>query len=177
MGLLSRITAAFGAAETKASAGVPSQGAIPPLGSTPSAAGVLISQATAMSISAVYAAVKIRAQDVSRCTPHLVREVGDGSTEFVTDHPVAKLFKRPNRIQTWFEFCEQMEGALVLRSNAYAAILRNSHGDPIELIPINPDAVMVLEAVDGSIFYNVNRLGLFQIAVLQDFPVAIPAED
>ena len=45
------------------------------------------------------------------------------------------------------------------------------------MILINPDAVMVLEASDGSWFYNVNRIGLFQIAVLREFPVAIPAED
>jgi HK97 family phage portal protein/HK97 family phage prohead protease len=36
---------------------------------------------------------------------------------------------------------------------------------------------MVLEAEDGSWFYNVNRIGLFQIAMLRNFPVAIPSED
>jgi phage portal protein BeeE len=68
-------------------------------------------------------------------------------------------------------------GFLLLRGNGYAAIRRDARGEPIELIPINPDAVMVLEAGDGSIFYNVNRLGLWQIAMLRDFPVAIPADD
>lgn len=47
----------------------------------------------------------------------------------------------------------------------------------MELIPINPDAVMVLEASDGSIFYNVNRIGLWQIAMLRNMPVAVPEED
>jgi HK97 family phage portal protein len=55
--------------------------------------------------------------------------------------------------------------------------MRDRRGDPRELIWINPDAVMVLEAADGSWFYNVNRIGLFQIAMLAQFPVAIPAED
>lgn len=36
---------------------------------------------------------------------------------------------------------------------------------------------MVLEAADGSIFYQVNRVGLFQLAMLRDQPLAIPEED
>jgi HK97 family phage portal protein len=65
----------------------------------------------------------------------------------------------------------------LLRGNGYAVIIRDWRGRPTELIWINPDAVIVLEAADGSWFYNVNRIGLFQIAMLKDFPVAIPAED
>jgi HK97 family phage portal protein len=179
MGLITRLRAA-GSAFLKSSAGapVPSPGFLPTLGSTPSASGVLISQGTAMSVSAVYACVTIRSQDVARCRPRLFRR-GDKRVpeNEVTDHPVAKLFTRPNRIQTWFEFSEQMQGALLLRGNAYAAILRDGRGRVQELIPINPDAVLVMESSDGSIFYNVNRLGLFQIAVLSRFPSTIAAED
>ena len=162
---------------TKANAGVPNSGSIPALGAMPTASGMLVSQSTAMTVSTVYACVSIRSEDVARCTPRLFKTKKDGSREVFTDHPLCKIFKRPNRIQTWFEWCEQMGVAYNLRSNAYAAILRDKRGNPTELIPINPDAVMVLEAVDGEIFYNVNRLGLFQINALRDFSVAIPAED
>jgi len=172
-GLFSRIAAPV----TRSSAGVPSYGMIPPLGSVQSAAGMLVSQATAMTVSAVYAAVTIRATDVARCVPTLFAVTGTDTRERVEDHPVARLLKRPNRVQTWFEFIRDLIIALLLRGNAYAAILRDRRGDPQELILINPDAVMVLEASDGSWFYNVNRIGLFQIAVLREFPVAIPAED
>lgn len=160
---------------TKASAGVPAQGFLPTLGSTPSSTGVSISQATAVSVSSVYACVTIRAADVARCEPRLIKR-GGRRTDVVTNHPVAKLLVEPNWMQTWFEFAEQMEMARLLRGNAYAAVIRKN-GVPKALIPINPDAVMVLEAADGSIFYNVNRIGLFQIAALREFNVAIPAED
>jgi HK97 family phage portal protein len=173
MGLFGRLAAS----STRASAGVPSYGMIPPLGSVQSASGVLVSQATAMSVSSVYAAVTILASDVARCTPNLYQRTENGARAIVTDHPISKLLVRPNRMQTWFEFMRDLMIALLLRGNGYAAILRNSRGDPTELILINPDAVMVLEASDGSIFYNVNRIGLFQIAMLRGFPVAIPAED
>lgn len=173
MGLFTRMAAPM----IRASAGVPTYGMIPPLGSVQSASSLLVSQATAMTVSAVYACVSRVAQDVARCTASLQRAKEDGSRARVTDHPVAKLLVRPNRIQTWFEFARDLTVAVKLRGNGYAAILRDHRGDPTELILINPDAVMMLEAADGSIFYNVNRLGLFQIAMLQQFPVAIPAED
>jgi HK97 family phage portal protein len=174
MGLFDRMARGAG---TRASAGVPSYGMIPPLGSVQSASGLLVSQATAMSVGAVYACVSTLAHDVARCTPTLYAVDSNGTRTRTLDHPVARLLSRPNRIQTWFEFMRDIWTAYLLRGNGYAAILRDRRGDPTELILINPDAVMVLEASDGSIFYNVNRIGLFQIAVLQSFPVAIPAED
>lgn len=178
MGLIGSITRAFsGPRQAKSSAGVPSYGMIPGLGSVPSATGLMISQATAMTVTTVYSCVRRRSIDVARCTPSLYILQPDGSRKPVTNHPLCKLFVRPNRQQNWLEFNEQMNVAYLLRGNAYAAIRRDGKGNAIELIPINPDAVMVLEAADGSIFYNVNRIGLWQIAMLRDFPVAIRSED
>jgi HK97 family phage portal protein len=167
------------APEQRSSAGVPSYGMIPPLGSVQSASGLLISQSTAMAVSSVYRAVYVRSHDVARCKPSLYTETRDGTRTKIPprDHAVARLLVRPNRAQTWFEFCRDMWVAYLLRGNAYAAIKRDRRGNPTELVWINPDAVMVLEASDGSWFYNVNRIGLFQIAMLRDFPIAIPSED
>lgn len=164
---------------TRSSAGVPSYGMIPPLGSVQTTSGVLVSQSTAMTVSAVYRAIWLRAHDFARCLPSLqVPDDNDGYRKLKpAEHAVARLLKRPNRVQTWFEFARDMWVAYLLRANAYAAILRDRRGQPTELIFINPDAVMVLESADGQWFYNVNRIGLFQIAMLEDFPVAIPAED
>jgi len=176
MGWFSRAKAPEAVTAVKSS-GIPSQGFLPTLGSVPSSSGALVSQATAITVPTVYACVSIRAEDVARCTPRLYRPLADGSREPVKDHPVARLFKRPNAIQNWFEFAEQMTTGLLLRGNAYAVILRDRRGRPEQLIPVNPDAVMVLEAADGQIFYNVNRVGLYQIAVLRGLPQSIPAED
>jgi HK97 family phage portal protein len=176
-GLFGSLSRGFAPQNVRASAGVPSYGMIPALGSVPSATGLLISQATAMSVTTVYSCVRRRSIDVARCTPSLYTEQTDGTRIPVKKHPLTALFLKPNRVQTWLEFCEQMAVGFLLRGNAYAVIRRNSRGDPIELIPINPDAVMVLEAANGQIFYNINRIGLWQIAMLRDFPVAIPAED
>ena len=177
MGIFDRVVRGITSPMQRSSAGVPSYGMIPPLGSVQSSSGLLISQATAMSVSAVYRAVYVRAHDIARCKPSVYSEAQDGTRTKIDDHAIARLMIRPNRVQTWFEFARDMWVAYLLRGNAYAAILRDRRGNPTELIWINPDAVMVLEASDGSWFYNVNRIGLFQIAMLRDFPIAIPAED
>ena len=174
-GLFSRLFGrSSGAAATPASGGM-----MPPLGSIASASGLPVSQATAMTVSAVYASARILSSDVARCRPSLYRLLPDGSrvTIAAKDHPVARLLRRPNRVQTWYEFTRDLVVSYVLRGNGYAAILRDRNGAPTELIWLNPDAVVVLEASGGEVFYQVSRLGLFQSAVLQPFQLAIPAED
>jgi HK97 family phage portal protein len=185
MGLISRIRAAGAALVAKdagAASGVSaSQGGggwLPTLGSTPSATGLLISQGTAMAVSAVYACVTIRSQDVARCTPRLFKEKKSGSRERIFEHDVVELFKKPNEQQTWFEFIEQTMSGYLLRGNGYAAKKGiTKRGQVEELIPVNPDAVLVMESWDGQIFYNVNRLGLWQIAMLREFPPTLASED
>lgn len=173
-GLFSRLLAP---AIVRGVSGVPSYGLIPPLGSVQSASGLLVSQATAMAVSTVYRCVRRRAVDVARCSPSIYEPQEDGSRKTVTNHPLCQLFQRPNRQQTWLEWMEQQEVGYLLRGNAYAAVRRTYRGAAEELIPINPDAVMILEASDGSIFYNVNRIGLWQLAMLREFPVALAEED
>jgi hypothetical protein len=59
--IFTAIGRAFAPKQSRASAGVPSYGMIPPLGSVLSASGLMISQETAMAMLAVYAFVAIRA--------------------------------------------------------------------------------------------------------------------
>lgn len=172
-GLIGRITSP---SNTRVSAGVPSYGMIPPLGSVQTASGMLVSQATAMTVSPVYACVNRLSTDLSRCTPRLYTRNDDGTRAYIEEHPLLDLFRRPNAQQTWFEFAWQMWVGHYLRGNAYAAIKRRK-GDPYALIPINPDAVFVMESVKGEIFYNVNRIGLWQIEMLREFPTALAEQD
>jgi phage portal protein BeeE len=92
------------------------------LGGVGSATGLRITQSTAVSVSTVYACTSIRSKDVARCMPRLMKEDSARADKPVTNHPVAKLFKRPNDWQTWTEFCRQMHAAYLLRGNAYAVI-------------------------------------------------------
>ncbi len=149
----------------------------PLLGGTQSATGLAINQTTAVSVSTVFACVSIRSKDVARCLPRLMREDAARADKPITKHPVAMLFKRPNQWQTWTEFCRQMHSAYLLRGNAFAVIMRDGRGNPVALIPINPDLVILYEAPGGQIFYSVTRQGIFLNAILKDQPLMIPEED
>ena len=166
MGLFSRTRAAVTAfVKDGGSAGVASAnqgggGWLPTLGSTPSATGLQISQGTAMAVSAVYACVTIRSQDVARCRPRLFYEKPkSGTREQIFEHDVVELFKKPNSQQTWFEFCEQTMSGYLLRGNGYAAKKGiTKRGRVEELIPVNPDAVLVLESC-GTVRFSTTSTG------------------
>ncbi len=149
----------------------------PVLGAQPSASGMLVSQATAIGVATVRQCVGIRAGSLARCAPRLVPHGQRYTAESLADPTLDRLFRRPNRIQPWFNFAEFIAASLLMRSNAYIVKLRDGSGAITELIPVNPDLVQVLEAVDGSLFYQTSRIGLWLAAVLSDVPIAIPDYD
>jgi len=104
----------------------------------------------------------------------LEREGENGERIAVEDHPLAELLEEPNDWQDPLEFREMVQVGLVMRGNGYAAIARDRRGDPVKLIPINPDRVALWEAPDGTLFYRVTPFGLHEMAELRDMPYLIP---
>ena len=76
-------------------------------------------------------------------------------------HPLNKLFRRPNRWQTRFEFVSYMLTSLCLRGNAFVVVERDKDANPIELVPIAPDRCTMMLTDDGELWYRINsrRLG------------------
>jgi HK97 family phage portal protein len=142
-----------------------------------SAAGLIISQYTAMNVSTIFACVGIRSKDFARCGPRLLPKSGARSQAPIENHPVARIFDQPNPLQTWFEFAVQMHAAFILKGNAYAAIQRDRRGDPIALWPLNPDWVHIYETAEGELFYSVTRNGLYLSHQLKGWSQMIPEED
>lgn len=139
--------------------------------------GILVNSTTAMRSTVVMACVRVVSQDIAKLPPHIYRKLGDGSRKEATDHPLYRIFRKPNSWQTWFEFCEQMQVGLALRGNAYAVVARDGRGQPVEMIPVNPDRVSLYEGANGQVFYNTARFGLHETWALRDFPQLIPADD
>jgi HK97 family phage portal protein len=144
-----------------------------------SAAGVPVNALTALQHTAVMTCVSILAEDVAKLPIGLQRRLDNGGKARVRakEHYLARLLRKPNAWQTRFEFIEMTMAALVLRSNAYAVILRDRNGFPQQLVPVHPDRVTLLEAPGGEWFYVVARQGLHEMAVLEDMPWMIAAED
>jgi len=139
--------------------------------------GISVTQITALQVATVMACVAILSEDVAKLPIHVYKKARDGGRKIVTNHPIEKLLQRPNNYQSRFEFVEQMQGALLLRGNAYAPIIRDARGKPIALIPVNPDRVWIYEARDGSIFYEVARRGPHDMAMLESLPNRISSDD
>lgn len=146
-------------------------------GGQESASGIVVSQMEALRDVIAAACVQIRAADFAKLPGHVKRRLKNGGTEILTSHPLEKLLRKPNSWQTKFEFFEMMQACYLLKSNAYAPIKRNGRGQPIALVPVNPDRVCLYEEPGGDLFYQVSRGGMHEIAELATLPMMISAAD
>jgi HK97 family phage portal protein len=142
-----------------------------------STSGIPVNTFSAMQHVAVMACVMILAEDIAKLPVGLFRRLPNGGKEPVRDHYLSRLLLEPNDWQTRLEFIEQLMGHLLLRSNAYAVILRDERGKPTELIPVHPDRVTLFEAPGGEYFFAVSRQGLHEMAKLRSQPILISQED
>ncbi|MCA0944497.1 phage portal protein [Salipiger pacificus] len=112
---------------------------------------------SALRFSAAWAAVNILCQDVSKLPLNLYRKRPGGGRDLVTNHPVARLLKRPNPWQTRLEFVRQLVLSMLLDGNGYALIERDGAARPVALIPVLPHRCQALQnEVTLELFY---RLG------------------
>lgn len=128
------------------------------LGAAPSATGIPVTPLTALQAAAVYGCVKCRSEDIGKL-PMLVRRRmrGGRGWEILWDHPLNRLFRRPNSWMTSIDFFAYIVRSLDLRGNAYIAVARGPDGTPRSLIPLSPDRVSVLLSPNGVLFYNINH--------------------
>ncbi len=109
-----------------------------------SAAGVRVSAASALTVSALYACAQVLGQTVGVAPVHLLKRLENGGKERAVKHPLYRLIHRqPNRWQTAFQWRQMMQWHLALRYNAYSEKLFDRRGDITALIPLHPDRVIV----------------------------------
>lgn len=131
--------------------------------------GATVTPSTAMAVAAVYRCVDLRATALACLPLHVIAEQANGSVgRKVSDHALAKLFKRPNRRHTGFEFRRLMAGHVMLRGNAYALKVRSAGGRVISLIPMHPDRTRVEELADQSLRYTYTRANGAQVTFTED---------
>ncbi|MDE2780224.1 MAG: phage portal protein [Chloroflexota bacterium] len=92
----------------------------------------------------VYAAIKLRADAVSRPAVHLYRTTSDGSRQLVgPEHPARQLLDRVNPWYTQGDLWQATEIYLNLWGQAFWALERDENGRR-EIWPLRPDRVSVL---------------------------------
>lgn len=141
----------------------------------PSASGVRVTPATALTISTVYACVRIIASTLAM-VPLIVYERTDENGKVrAKKHPLFPVMgRKPNRFQTSYQFRELLMVHALLRGNGYAQIVPGEQGFVDQLIPLNPDRVKPALARDGSINYIHQRLDGREEVLLQDEVFHIP---
>ena len=114
--------------------------------SAPSASGQVVTPATALQASAVYACVRNTAE-TSAALPCVLKKVqwddqGRRRSEEARSHPLYPvLLETPNDWQTAFDYWEMVVEHLELRGNHYSRIVTNGSGQTVALEPFHPDRV------------------------------------
>jgi len=120
--------------------------------------GKVVTERSAMQMTAVYSCVRILAEAVAGLPLHLYRYTDDGGKEKALDHPLYHLFhEEPNPEMSSFVFRETLMTHLLLWGNAYAQIIRNGKGQIVALYPLMPNKMTVDRDENGQLYYLYTR--------------------
>jgi len=118
------------------------------------AAGVSVTEDTALNTTAVYACVKVISESIASLPLHLIREKG-GVRNRARDHPLyGVLHDLANEETTSLNFREACLSSLLLWGNAYAKIERDEFGHVRGLWFLRPKNMEVGRNRDNKIFYK-----------------------
>jgi HK97 family phage portal protein len=121
--------------------------------------GMQVDTETALTNTAVWAAIRILSESVAQLPIQLFENTEGGDKLNRKDHNLAKLLKiKPNQYMTTYAFMSKIMVDLLTNGNSYVRILRNPSGKPIELIPIHIMDIEIVE-YDDLFFYSDNKSG------------------
>ena len=123
-----------------------------------SASGKVVTERSAMQMTAVYACVRILSEAVAGLPLHFYRYKDDGSKEKAIDNNLYHLLHdEPNPEMSSFVFRETLMTHLLLWGNAYAQIIRNGKGEVVALYPLMPNKMQVDRDDSGKLYYSYTR--------------------
>jgi HK97 family phage portal protein len=120
--------------------------------------GVTVTPDTALTYSAVYAAVRVIAEAVSSLPLNLHERNPGGGKSKASSHPLYHiLHDSPNPEMTSLQWREASMAHLLLHGNCYTEIVRDLDGNCVELWPIDPTIVRPNRTEQGELYYDLNR--------------------
>lgn len=134
----------------------PSAWLLEAFGASRAAAGVVVTPATAVRASAVFACVRVISETIAALPLPVYKRSADGGRERDTGHPLyALLHDAPNDWQTAYEFRQAMAASMALYGNAYAEVVRGDRDRPEALIQLPTARVTVKVSADGVPVYEI----------------------
>lgn len=120
--------------------------------------GVSVTPDTALTYSAVYAAVRCIAESVSSLPLNYYERLPTGGKAHAKANPLHTLLHdEPNPEMTSYQWREASMAHLLLWGNAYSEIVRDLEGNVVELWPIDPTIVTPRRTDSGELYYDLNR--------------------
>ncbi len=140
-------------------------------------AGKVVTERSAMQMTAVYSCVRILAEAVAGLPLHFYRYKDNGGKEkAIESHLYHLLHDEPNPEMSSFVFRETLMTHLLLWGNAYAQIIRNGKGEIIALYPLMANKMTVDRDEAGRIYYIYQR-GLEEANSDGNMTVTLQASD
>lgn len=117
--------------------------------------GVSVTNQAALKVTAFYAGIRIRSENIASFPKYVKRLTKDGLVDD-KKHPAYRVINvRPNSYTNKFDFWNVINTWLDGWGNAYALIQRDGDGDPVALHQIHPTWVVGITIVDGKKWYKV----------------------
>lgn len=112
--------------------------------------GEAVSHDGALALSTYWACLNNIAQDISKIPLQLRRKRDERGSDEALKHRVRTLVRRrPNPIMGPMQFRMTMQHRLLAWGNAYAEIVRDGTGTPVELWPVHPVRIKPVLGKDG----------------------------
>lgn len=123
-------------------------------------AGSIVTEKTAMTVSAVHLAVRVIAETLGSLPARVHQETREHRGKRLAEEIQADylLHKKPNPFQTPMQFKEMLLGHCVLRGFGLARKIFNNSGRLIALIPIHPSTVEFGYRENGEIFFKITHV-------------------
>lgn len=125
-----------------------------------SSSGEDVNADTALTVSAVYACVRVLSETVASLPLFIYRERKSGGKDALRDHYLWDLLhNRPNQDQTAYEYIEQGMAHLNLRGNFFSQKSREVSGRIAELVPLLPEGMKIERTDAGRLVYKYTPTG------------------
>tara|TARA_R110002110_G_scaffold128587_1_gene308292 strand:+ start:3174 stop:4382 length:1209 start_codon:yes stop_codon:yes gene_type:complete len=116
--------------------------------------GIIVSENTAMTYSAVWQACRILSESVAQLPMYIMEKEKNGDKLIRSDHSLYRLIHdEPNPYMTQFNWTQKCMYDLCVNGNSYVQIIRDKQGKPIELMPLDHQKITI-KVMEGVLYYN-----------------------
>ena len=125
-------------------------------GARDASSGVQVNERTAVGWTALSSGVRLKSETIASLPIDVLRRLEPRGRKPLPSHPVAALLAHPNPEMTSFEFRDLMGSQMYWWGNAYAQIIWDARGIPVELWPLSADRVTIDRDLFGNLIYRIS---------------------